>query len=113
MEHDAIVIRLDPSARVVERRGDRWSLADPRVLFAMVLDLECRRRVGDPTPRVRVELEHGAEPALRSALARHVPWIEVLSVDAAQESAPLVTAAELAMLFDTSERKPAVGESRA
>jgi len=105
MAREALVIRIDPAARSVERRDSVWSVADPRLAFTMLLELETRRRAGESTPRACVELPGGDYGPLRAALAKHLPWVEVItrSDDSAgneRAPGPLVTPEELAMLFE-------------
>jgi len=117
-------------------------VADPLVAFAMLLDLERRRRAGEAIPSARLEIPNGVDEDLAAAFSRHLPWVDVdagIHADADSTGAahaapprtttrtspharapstsigvptrtdeeamgPLVSAAELAMLFGAVER---------
>jgi len=141
-DRNPIVIRIERSTLGAERRGGVIVVADPLVAFAMLLDLERRRRVGEAIPSARLDIPGGVDHDLAAAFSRHLPWVDVddgmhtdaHSIDAAdaapprtttrsspharapstsigvptrtdeESMGPLVSAAELAMLFGAVER---------
>jgi len=117
MASESCVIRVVPAAGmrgVVERRGEVIEVAHPLVAFAMLLELERRRRSGRPVPEVRVECPAGIDERFEHAVERHLPWVSIVrggadarrDGESAARAAPapsLVSADEIAMLFGAIE----------
>lgn len=130
MSPETLVIRVDASTTRDRCRGDEVVVHDPRVAFAMLLDLERRRRGGESIPRVSIVVATGGDADFERAIARHVPWVEVIKADrmpvrsiqsiqsdrpddpvrsvpvSGAAVAPTVSADELAMLFEGSGSGP-------
>ncbi len=76
-----------------------WESDDARVVFAMVLEAERRRRGGGSAPGLVIECRGEADPALLRALHRFAPWVEVRRAVEDLPASATITPSELSMLF--------------